>query len=298
VSRNGRLVYDGPSSFTDERIFCVATGFVNPSQNDKTGPMLQGWIVPWEHSPLDAVPAGLDRCVCGDCRNRPADGGCCYVMLRRGPQQVWYSHRRMNPYPALEPSEHRSWPSPLAIRFGAWGDPVAAPASCWAPLRERARTWTGYTAAWRTAPLDAWWWLMASVTSPAERDEAKALGWRTFRIRLPGEPVLPGEIVCPASPEGGHRTTCIRCGLCSGARVEASLAARSAPDPVIIAHGCRAHRLYLQRHQITLFRHRPPSRIGRERWKPKPRPPAAPQRSDREQLCLLPQPTLFPQDET
>ncbi len=78
---------------------------------------------------------------------------------------------------------------------------------------------TGYTHQWITAaaqPLRSL--VMASVDSPVQRDIAKLLGWRTFRTKHASAPVLPGEIVCPASEEAGKRTTCARCGLCDGSR--------------------------------------------------------------------------------
>jgi hypothetical protein len=72
---------------------------------------------------------------------------------------------------------------------------------------------------------------MASVASPQEREEAKRLDWRTFRIRTAEMPVLDGEIVCPATPEGGGMVTCARCLLCNGAG--------SAKDIVVVAHGSK-----------------------------------------------------------
>lgn len=56
---------------------------------------------------------------------------------------------------------------------------------------------------------------MASVDTENEFEAARALGWRTFRVRLTSA-LMPGEIVCPASQEGGHKTTCIDCRICSG----------------------------------------------------------------------------------
>ena len=52
-----------------------------------------------------------------------------------------------------------------------------------------------------------------------DADEAVRMGWRTFRVS-DGEAPLRREIICPASAEAGHRTTCERCQLCDGARPE------------------------------------------------------------------------------
>jgi hypothetical protein len=58
---------------------------------------------------------------------------------------------------------------------------------------------------------------MASVDTVPERDVARALGWRTFRVRSAAQPLGAREIVCPASPEGGDRRQCVTCRACDGA---------------------------------------------------------------------------------
>ena len=57
---------------------------------------------------------------------------------------------------------------------------------------------------------------MASVETPSGALEAQAEGFRTFRVRPIGAPLLANEIECPASEEAGHKTQCIRCLLCDG----------------------------------------------------------------------------------
>ena len=59
---------------------------------------------------------------------------------------------------------------------------------------------------------------MASVESTLDQIQANMLGWRTFRIISATEPMIQGEILCPASEEAGKRTTCSKCGLCDGHR--------------------------------------------------------------------------------
>lgn len=73
---------------------------------------------------------------------------------------------------------------------------------------------------------------MASVDSETQRCEAVTAGWRTFRTREADHRVGAAEIVCPASAEAGHLTTCALCNLCRGR-------ATTAKDIVIIAHGNR-----------------------------------------------------------
>ena len=74
---------------------------------------------------------------------------------------------------------------------------------------------------------------MASVSSTAEMFSARALGWRTYRVRSESDPVLRGESVCPASAETNYATTCERCGSCAGLT-------KNHRDKVIIVHGAGA----------------------------------------------------------
>jgi hypothetical protein len=72
---------------------------------------------------------------------------------------------------------------------------------------------------------------MASADNAGERAAAKALGYRTFRVRAENEAAEAGEFICPASEEGGRKKLCGECGACDG-----GLNTRRA-DPVIIVHG-------------------------------------------------------------
>jgi hypothetical protein len=105
-----------------------------------------------------------------------------------------------------------------AVRIGAYGDPAAIPAAHWRALIARADGHTGYTHQWRQSfaqKLRAL--VMASADSASDRDVARALGWRTFRVRSADETLGAREIVCPASDEGGKTRQCITCQACDGA---------------------------------------------------------------------------------
>jgi hypothetical protein len=109
-----------------------------------------------------------------------------------------------------------------------------------------ARRHTTYTHQWRaTSARGLRSIAMASVESVDDARRAHAAGWRTFRVKLPGAPLLDHEITCPASIEAGARTTCYDCGLCNGA----SPGARQA-DPrahiAIDAHGSGAPLIQIQ----------------------------------------------------
>lgn len=213
---SGAVIYDGPSRLDGERILVIVTGLDRPSKNPKTGAMIQCWILCADLSPVAASQSGADASVCGGCKLRhftSAGTGrpICYVGLIHAPRAVWDAWSR-GKYPTVQPHEI---PRNRPIRLGAYGDPSAVPLRVWRALCGHGHT--AYTHGWRTRPALATL-AMASVDTPAEATEAQAKGWRTFRVRSSAaDPLLPSEIVCPASAEGGKRTTCSACQLCDGA---------------------------------------------------------------------------------
>jgi hypothetical protein len=107
------------------------------------------------------------------------------------------------------------------------------PAENWLDLLELASDWTGYTHQWREPFAQAHRELcMASADSISDRDIARAMGWRTFRVIPIGSALkLQNEAICPASPEGGDKKQCITCGACDGALKP------SAASIAIVVHG-------------------------------------------------------------
>ena len=69
---NGFTAYRGPSLLDGVPIVCKVTGTQRPSDNDKTGTMLQQWILLADVHPYEAVKTGQDESVCGECVHRPA----------------------------------------------------------------------------------------------------------------------------------------------------------------------------------------------------------------------------------
>lgn len=231
MTPRGYVVYRGPSRLDGADIVAIVT---LDSLNTKTGPMAQAWILRADVSPQEAIEIGADRSVCGDCVHRSGGlvGRSCYVITWLGPLNVWKSWRR-GLYADAGVDVAAIALTGQSLRLAAYGDPAAVPLHVWRPLLTRVRTWTGYTHQWRTCDQRLQAFCMASVESAGEVVHAHALGWRTFRTRLAREAVRPDEIVCPASDEAGHRTTCDACGLCVGRRRE------TARSIVIIAHGQR-----------------------------------------------------------
>src|SRR5262249_2179906 len=116
-------------------------------------------------------------------------------------------------------------------RMGMYGNFSNVPLRLVEDIAAYSKGWTLYEHNWRAEhaqPLKRY--AMASVSSEAAKAAANALGWRTFRVKQPHEPVLADEVVCPAAEEAGKKTTCFKCQLCCGT-------ALGAKNVVIDDHG-------------------------------------------------------------
>lgn len=231
----GCVLWKGASRLDGQPIVAIATF---RSENQKTGPMIQTWILRDDIPPVQASQSGDDRSVCGPCPLRgrslghKVEGRACYVnLLQGGPTSVWHSYKAGR-YPEASDRLLALYVAGRPVRLGAYGDPCAVPLGAWTRLLAYSCGHTGYTHQWRDPTHEDYKaLLMASVESEAERDEAHALGWRTFRIRREQDPARKGETVCPASSESGHKTKCAECLLCDGT------AGTNRRDVVIVAHG-------------------------------------------------------------
>ena len=234
---DGAVLYDGPAP-DGARILVIATGLRKASKNPKTGAMVQTWIIRADRSPVEAIHDGSDVTICFTCPHRKDENGrrVCYVNPI-GPHAIFKAWKA-GKYPAMSPAEAvdhardgRPW------RFGSYGDPAAAPVGLWLALADLVPGHTGYTHAWRSEPgLRSV--CMASVDNDEERREAQSLGWRTFSVSTEVEDLT--GITCPATPEGGSRTSCDSCRLCSG-----SMSNRSnvIPSVSVLVHGTGRQRM-------------------------------------------------------
>ena len=205
-------------------IAAVLSGLRTPSINPKTGQMLQVTIWRRDMSPQEAVDVGADRSVCGDCKFRwstaraikAATGKTvtkCYVV----PWKLtvsWRSWAKGN-VPIMSPAEAGKLVEYLdaKLRQGAYGDPAAIPLEVWRAVDLVGGT--SYSHQWRNNPKMAEF-AMASANNVAEAIEARAAGWRTYRVDSERLGPQPGEIACPNTAD--KSVTCLDCGLCSGNR--------------------------------------------------------------------------------
>lgn len=227
---NGAIIWEGPSLHDGSPIVVIVTW---ESQNAKTGPMAQTWIIRQDIAPVEARKQGKDDAICMSCPLKSGEG--CYVVVSQGPTAVFKTYKGLpirnvggvdifsTPYIRMTPAqagEVVELEASKAVRLGSYGDPSSVPSYVWEELLGSMRTFgsrnhTGYTHDWRNQE-ERKGYLMASVDSEEERIEAKAKGWRTFRTALPGDKPMKGEIFCPASEEGGDSRTCLTCRACFG----------------------------------------------------------------------------------
>lgn len=235
----GQIIYEGPSVLDGEPIVAVAA---YNSRNTKTGPMIQLWIMHAEEAPNVAAKSGKDASVCGDCSHRHHTGGDCYVVLAHGPLGVWKAYKRGRYLKATE--ESLGMFVGKSIRLGAYGDPAAVPFEALHSLVKHARMVTGYTHQIGHANFDSrvLRYCMVSTESANATQAHQRHGRRTFRVKAPGEPVLKGEVLCPATTMDHYQ--CIRCGICDGAH-------QKGKSVVVDAHGARSKTKYRDRIPIA-----------------------------------------------
>jgi hypothetical protein len=258
VGPPGVELWRGPSLVTGADVVAIVTF---DSDNAKTGPMGQAWLLVCDVAPNEAIHTDADRAICGDCPHRAnAVGRSCYVPTWLGPLNVWRAWRA-GLYPPFE-----SWRAPGGgvggrVRLTAYGDAAAAPWEAWFPALAGAAL-IAYTSLWRSCEPRWRDVCMASVVTPEDRQAAQAAGWRTYRTRLEDEPLEADEIVCPASHEAGQRVTCDQCMLCQGG------AARPVKAIAIQIHGTRARRFVELREGLPRYTLSKggPARVERLHW--------------------------------
>lgn len=102
------------------------------------------------------------------------------------------------------------------VRFGTYGEPILIPLDLVAHVCFVARSWTGYTHQWMGVSNYGYHkYFMASTDSTESTHTATMMGWRAFLDEQNHEHQV-SLVNCPASQEQGYKSTCSKCGLCSG----------------------------------------------------------------------------------
>ena len=222
---NGITLRVGPSHLGGAEIATIAVfgSVVGTSvPNKKTGAMIQIYYLRTDMPPQDAIHQGLDSSICGDCplswaRAKKGEARC-YVLPFQAPSRV-FEQWEADKYPQLEelePKQHQAVMNifnTVPIRLGAYADPSCDQETLQMIVEHK---WTGYTHQWREFP-HLKQWLMASIDSMDEYQEAKQLGFRTYR-HTRDQAMLDNEIQCPHDT---HGVECVSCLLCNGNRYAA-----------------------------------------------------------------------------
>jgi hypothetical protein len=250
----GYIVYKGPSVLDGAPIVMIATLKTN---NRKTGPMVQTWILREDMSPLEAADPNVkaDASICGNCPHRWSLGGACYVNLAKAPTSIYRAYKRGSyaPLTDLPNATLHDLLHDRHIRLGAYGDPAAVPARILRSLVTFASGHTGYTHQMRHKNFDpeVLQYCMASVDTEKSAEKAWASKARTFRIvKDISEMKQDGsEIECLSDSHGIRCDICMLCdgktsGLGNPLTTNNNHDQNTQPKPniVIAVHGNRAKR--------------------------------------------------------
>ena len=74
------------------------------------------------------------------------------------------------------------------------------------------RNWTGYTHQWEKG----WAQEYRDYFMASRHMADDAIGWRSFQAIDNDQHQHSNAVGCPASKEGGYKSNCATCGLCSG----------------------------------------------------------------------------------
>ncbi len=223
----GFIAYEGPSEIDGAPIVVIINRIDQDSENEKTGALVQSFIIRSDVAPTDALKTGDDASICGECQHRPklaSETGAapCYVNVGRSVRSVYEAYRRGRYTKADAATIARALAGKI-VRLGTYGDPAAAPVRMWEQITRYALGRRGYTHQWDRPGFDAAAWgrlVMASADTIDEAAKANLLGMRVFRVSI-GVDKQPGETICPASAEGGKKSTCAKCTLCAGTSIQA-----------------------------------------------------------------------------
>lgn len=226
TARKGYVLYKGPSVLDKAPIVVIAT---MSTANDKTGDMIQTWIMREDVSPLEASAKKLDSSVCGMCPHRTSLNGACYVTLHQAPLSVWKSYKKGN-YKDLDSRDLVHFAG-RHIRLGSYGDPAAVPFEVWQNMVNHTQGNTGYTHQIHHKNFDHRIATICQISADTEKQAITAWrkGYKTFRVKTPNMRRLEGEITCVNTT---HNISCLDCGLCDGKRA----------NVVIDVHGRSAKR--------------------------------------------------------
>jgi len=216
------VAWAGPSELDAEPIMLVIMrGGNDPSENGKTGDVLQVAVMSQREPPGYAYRNGRDGSVCPQAcvhRSKLRGGmGTCYVDKAKL-RAAWNNAKRLVQAGVVGVAPE-FWHGAI-VRLGSEGDPAAVPRDVLVSIVSQCAAHTGYTARWRTLDRAEYGYLMASCATVADAEQARAAGWRIFAAGVtPDDEQGLAEMLppCPADAMPG-RVQCVSCLGCGGER--------------------------------------------------------------------------------
>ena len=106
------------------------------------------------------------------------------------------------------------------VRFGTYGEPSLLPSYMVESMSLLSSSWTGYTHQWQKPFAKEYGkYFMASTHNEEESKQATDVGYRSFiatENHVYSFLSAKDAVGCPASKEMGYKSSCDKCGLCSG----------------------------------------------------------------------------------
>lgn len=199
-----------------DSFYLVFTCMIKPSSNEKTGEMIQTYLIDKESINEPKVFGAK----CSDCPIKTE----CYV--NKDKLSVRSALKRLiagenTSYKWSTIGEMLPRLKGRSLRWGTYGDPSAIPLSDLKRICSVLKSWTGYTHYFHEIDQGYSAYLMASCESVALELLAQSLGYRTYRVLLDEDDtleILDDSIQCPNYTRG---LTCLECGLCNGQATKA-----------------------------------------------------------------------------
>ena len=219
--------------------YFVATCLVNASSNRKTGYVIQTYFI--DKSRLTNQPKVFGS-KCHDC----SAVNYCYVTrdkisVRKALKKLIGGEKTTYTFVTFEQAiQAIKLSRNTSIRIGTYGDPSIMSIDDLISIC-KAKKQLSYTHFWQDENLQELKRIcMASTANMYEDLEAKALGWRTFRVRLTkNAPILPSAIQCLYESKN---IQCVKCGLCNGIALDNKR--KDVADIWIYGHGASHKKLY------------------------------------------------------
>jgi hypothetical protein len=212
------------------------------SNNVKTGPMIQVWIMARNVHPVESRRTGHDATLqCAGCPYASNRG--CYVSplplmaLYRTYKAGGYTHLQMGS------AEWNTLFRGASVRFGAYGNPSHLPLEMVENITNLSLSHTGYFHDWALLPVSlakAYGRYFMASCEPHNVAFAQNLGLRTFTVVSEAPSDRSVGIECLADKSG---IQCIDCGLCDGTKRSATRS-RSLPSVWIRVHGYQTERAH------------------------------------------------------